>query len=91
MSNETDTLDAPVFVLEGPLGAAHCYRTDVGFLLYFEDYVAERAPEKIGEYSLTTKDAVAIAFQDSKQFVGLDGWDKNWREFFEETQNGEAV
>ena len=85
-----DLMIEPVFVLEGPLGAAHLCRTEVGFLLYFEDYIAERAPEKIGEYALTTEGAVAIAFQDSKQFVGLDGWDKNWKEFNEEL-NGETV
>jgi hypothetical protein len=84
-------MNDPVFILEGPMGSAHCYRTEVGFLLYFEDISGNHKPEKIGEYALSQVNAVAVAFQDSKQFVGLDGWDKNWREFYEESiSNGES-
>ncbi len=87
----TDLMAEPVFVLEGVFGIAHLYRTEVGFLLYFEEIFGDFKPEKIGEYLLTQEGAVAIAFQDSKRHVGLDGWNKNWSDFYEESiSDGES-
>lgn len=74
--------DAPVFSLEGPLGTAQLFRDDLGFRLYFEGPDSYKA-EAVRTYA-TRVGIVGDAFEDAKEFVGLEGWDMNWEKFYEE-------